>query len=173
MVSLVRVEDPTQRGRLQRTVAEQYPNVTSIDLGSLQQLLERILGRVALAIRFMAGFSLATGAVVLVGAIATTRFQRVREAVLLKTLGAERRQVLMVFLAEYLALGLLSAGMAVGLSTAAGWGLAKFIFETGFAVPLLALGTILLVILALTVGIGLISSLDILRRTPLEVLRNE
>ena len=86
---------------------------------------------------------------------------------------AERRQVLMVFLAEYLALGLLSAGMAVGLSTAAGWGLAKFIFETGFAVPLLALGTILLVILALTVGIGLISSLDILRRTPLEVLRNE
>ncbi|MEK6687497.1 MAG: FtsX-like permease family protein, partial [Gemmatimonadota bacterium] len=121
----------------------------------------------------MAGFSLATGAVVLVGAIATTRFQRVREAVLLKTLGAERRQVLMVFLAEYLALGLLSAGMAVGLSTAAGWGLAKFIFETDFAVPFPALGAILLVILALTVGIGLFSSLDILRRTPLEVLRNE
>jgi putative ABC transport system permease protein len=173
MVSLVRVEDPAQRGRLQRTVAERYPNVTSIDLGSLQQLLEKILGRVALAIRFMAGFSLATGAVVLVGAIATTRFQRVREAVLLKTLGAVRRQVLRVFLAEYLALGLLSAGMAVGLSTAAGWGLAKFIFETDFAVPFPALGAILLVILALTVGIGLISSLDILRRTPLEVLRNE
>lgn len=172
-VSLVRLDDPAERGRLQRSVAERYPNVTSIDLGSLQKLLEQILGRVSLAIRFMAGFSLATGAVVLIGAIATTRFQRVREAVLLKTLGAQKRQVLLIFLAEYLALGLLAAGMAVGLSTAAGWGLAKFIFDTSFAIPAGALGTILLVILALTVGIGLVSSLDILRRTPLEVLRNE
>ena len=78
---------------------------------------EQILGRVALAIRFMAGFSLATGVVVLIGAIATTRFQRIREGVLLRTLGATRSQVLRVVFVEYLALGVLSALMAVVLAS--------------------------------------------------------
>ncbi len=172
-VTLVRVEDPAARGLLQRRAAERYPNVSSLDLSSLQRLLDDILSRVALAVRFMAGFSLATGAVVLVGAIATTRFQRVREAVLLKTLGATRRQVLRVFFAEYAALGLLSAGMAVALSGAAGWVLSRFVFETSYALPWLALAALLGAIVLLTVGIGLGNSLDILRRTPLDVLRSD
>lgn len=173
LVTLVRIDDPAARGALQRRMAERYPNVTSIDLGSLQQLLESILARVSLAVRFMAGFSLATGAVVLVGAIATTRFQRVREAVLLKTLGATRRQVLRIFLAEYLSLGTLSAGMAVLLSTLAGWALARFVFETSYALPFGALGVLLGLIVTLTVVIGMANSLDVLRRTPLEALRND
>lgn len=172
-VSLVRVEDPSVRGVLQRKAAERYPNVTSLDLSSLQALLDDILSRVALAVRFMAGFSLATGAVVLVGAIATTRFQRIREAVLLKTLGATRRQVLRVFLAEYAALGLLSGGMAVALSSVAGWVLSRFVFETSFALPYRALAALLATIVLLTVGIGLGNSLGILRRTPLDALRND
>jgi putative ABC transport system permease protein len=172
-VTLVRVEDPATRGLLQRRTAERYPNVTSLDLSSLQELLDDILSRVALAVRFMAGFSLATGAVVLVGAIATTRFQRVREAVLLKTLGATRRQVLRVFFAEYAALGFLSAGMAVVLSGAAGWVLSRFVFETSYALPYAALAALLGAVVLLTVGIGLGNSLDILRRTPLEVLRSD
>ncbi len=172
-VSLVRVDDPLVRGALQRRTAERYPNVTSLDLSSLQALLDDILNRVALAVRFMAGFSLATGAVVLVGAIASTRFQRVREAVLLKTLGATRRQVLCVFLAEYAALGLLSAGMAVALSSVAGWVLSRFVFETSYALPYPALAGLLATIVLLTVSIGVGNSLDILRRTPLDVLRND
>lgn len=172
-VTLVRVEDPATRGLLQRRTAERYPNVSSLDLSSLQMLLDDILSRVALAVRFMAGFSLATGAVVLVGAIATTRFQRVREAVLLKTLGATRRQVLRVFFAEYAALGLLSAGIAVALSAAAGWVLSRFVFETSYALPYGALAALLGAIVLLTVGIGLGNSLDILRRTPLDVLRSD
>jgi putative ABC transport system permease protein len=172
-VTLVRVEDPATRGLLQRRTAERYPNVSSLDLSRLQTLLDDILSRVALAVRFMAGFSLATGAVVLVGAIATTRFQRVREAVLLKTLGATRRQVLRVFFAEYAALGLLSAGMAVALSAAAGWVLSRFVFETSYALPYGALAALLGAIVLLTVGIGLGNSLDILRRTPLDVLRSD
>ncbi|MEE9470151.1 MAG: FtsX-like permease family protein [Gemmatimonadota bacterium] len=172
-VALVRAEDPATRGLLQRRTAERYPNVTSLDLSSLRKLLDDILSRVALAVRFMAGFSLATGAVVLVGAIATTRFQRVREAVLLKTLGATRKQILRVFFAEYAALGLLSAGMAVALSGAAGWVLSRFVFETSYAIPYPALAALLGAIVLLTVGIGLGNSLDILRRTPLDVLRSD
>ncbi len=172
-VTMLRVDDPATRGTLQRRIAERYANVTSIDLSSIQRLLEDILGRVALAVRFMAGFSLATGTVVLVGAIATTRFQRVREAALLKTLGATSRQVLRIFFAEYLALGLLSAGMAVALSSGAGWLLSKFLFKTSYALPYPALAALLGATVLLTVGIGLGNSLDILRRTPLDVLRND
>lgn len=172
-VTMVRVDDPATRGTLQRKMAERYPNVTSIDLSSIQRLLEDILGRVALAVRFMAGFSLATGTVVLVGAIATTRFQRVREAALLKTLGATSRQVLRIFFAEYLALGLLSAGMAVVLSSGAGWLLSRFLFETSYTLPYPALAALLGATVVLTVGIGLGNSLGILRRTPLDVLRND
>jgi putative ABC transport system permease protein len=172
-VALVRIEDSERRGRLQRRMTERYPNVTSLDLSRLQMLLDDILGRVALAVRFMAGFSLAAGAVVLAAAIATTRFQRLREAVLLRTLGATRRQVLQVCFAEYAALGLLSAGMAVALSAAAGWVLSRFVFETSYALPYGAIASLTAAVVLITVAIGLGNSLDILRRTPLAVLRNE
>jgi putative ABC transport system permease protein len=172
-VTLVRADDPAMRGRLQRRVAERFPNVTSVDFATVQVTLEGILARVAMAIRFMAGFSLATGAIVLVGAIATTRYQRIREAALLKTLGATRSQVFRVILAEYLALGLLSGLGAVVLACGAGWGIARFVFDTGFSVPVLGLGALVAAVLGLTVVVGLWNSADVLVRTPLAVLRNE
>jgi len=172
-VTLTRVDDPTQRGLLQRRLAERYPNVTSVDIATVQVAVEGILGRVALAIRFMAGFSLATGVIVLIGAIATTRFQRIREGVLLRTLGATRSQVLRVVMMEYLALGGLSALMAVALAVAATWALARFVFESGFSLPVPALAGLTLSIVVLTMVVGLWNSLEVLNRTPLEVLRND
>src|SRR5690606_12859127 len=94
LVSLARIAVPALRGTLQRAVAERFPNVTSIDLTLLQAAIEQLVERVSLAIRFMAVFSLATGVLVLIGAVATSRYQRVREGALLKTLGATRSQVL-------------------------------------------------------------------------------
>jgi putative ABC transport system permease protein len=172
-VTLTRIDDPGARGRVQRELAERYANVTSIDLSLVQEALERLVGRVVLAIRFMALFSLATGAIVLVGAIATSRLQRVREAVLLRALGATRQQILRIALAEYLALGLLSSLTAVVLATAAGWGIARWFFEGRFWLPLPALGGLVLGIVALTVVVGLWNSREALRQPPLEVLRGE
>src|SRR5207249_4476555 len=118
-VTLSRADDPRLRASVQRSVVEHFPNVTTIDLAQVQQALDRIVSRVALAIRFMALFSLATGAVVLVGAVATSRYQRLREAVLLKTLGATRGQILRIALAESVALGLLASAAALLLATGA------------------------------------------------------
>ena len=172
-VTLARIDDPVARGRLQRRFAERYPNVTSLDLSIVQGAIERLVGRVVLAIRFMAFFSLATGALVLVGAVATSRYQRVREGALLKTLGASRGQVLRVVLAEYLALGVLASTAALVLSAGAAWALARFLFETPFHLPAGSLVTLVLTTIALTVGVGLWGSLEVIRRTPLEVLRAE
>jgi putative ABC transport system permease protein len=172
-VTLTRIDDPGARGRLQRALAERYANITTVDLSLVQQTLERLVERVTLAIRFMALFSLVTGALVLVGAIATSRLQRIREAVLLKALGATRRQLRRIALAEYLCLGLLSSGTAIVLASAAGWGLARYFFEGTFWLPLLELGGLAAAIVALTVAVGLWSSREVLKMTPLEALRAE
>jgi putative ABC transport system permease protein len=173
LVLLTRVDDPSVMGRLQRHVVERHPNVTSIDLTSIQQAIERIVASVVLAIRFMAFFSLATGIVVLIGALATSRFQRMREAALLKTLGATRRQVIRVMVTEYAALGALAAVVATGLATVGGWALMRWVFEIPFTVPWAAFGILGLTLVALTVTTGLWNSLDVFRRPPLEVLRSE
>ncbi|HEX9166821.1 MAG TPA: FtsX-like permease family protein, partial [Gemmatimonadales bacterium] len=164
LVTLTRVANPEQRGQLQRRLAERFPNVTSVDLATVTLTFEQILGRVALAIRFMAGFSLATGVVVLIGAIATTRFQRIREGVLLRTLGATRGQVLRVVFVEYLALGLLSALMAVVLASGATWALTRWVFDSSFGLPVPALGGLALAVVVLTVGVGLWNSLEVVNR---------
>jgi putative ABC transport system permease protein len=118
-------------------------------------------------------FSLVTGLIVLIGALATSRFQRVREGVLLKTLGATRRQVIRVALTEYAALGLLAATVAIVLSIAAGWGLVTFVFESDFTVPMGRLGALAAGMAALTMVVGVWNSRSIFRATPLEVLRAE
>ncbi len=172
-VVLTRVDDATVMGQVQRSIVERHPNVTSIDLTSIQKSIEQIVASVSLAIRFMALFSLATGVVVLVGALATSRYQRSREAALLKTLGATRRQVVRIMVTEYAALGLLAAVVATGLSTAGGWALMKWVFEVPFTVPWAAFALLAAVLVALPVATGLWTSLDLFRRSPLAVLREE
>ncbi len=172
-VTLSRIEDAGARAQFQRRLVERYPNVTALDLSLVQQALDRIIGHVVLAVRFMAIFSLATGAVVLIGAVATSRFQRIREAVLLKTLGATSDQVARVVLAEYLALGVLACAAGLLLAIGAAWALTRFVFESSFAVPALQLLGLSGAIVLLTVLVGLWNSTEVFRKTPLEVLRAE
>ena len=86
----------------------------------LQRTVERILSRVSLAIRFMAVLSLGTGALVLLGAVAAGRLERIREGALLKALGATRLQIERILLSEYLALGALAALVGIGLASGGG-----------------------------------------------------
>ncbi|HEY7614239.1 MAG TPA: FtsX-like permease family protein [Gemmatimonadales bacterium] len=173
LVTLTRIERPAERGAFQRKLAERLPNVTTLDLSVVQEALERLVDRVVLAIRFMAGFTLATGTLVLVGALATSRFQRIREGALLRTLGATRAQIFRIVLAEYFALGAMAAMVAAVLSLAAAWALARWVFEGRFSPQPLSLGAMALGVVALTVAVGLLNSREVIRRTPLEVLRAE
>jgi putative ABC transport system permease protein len=172
-VLLGRVDDSAERGRLQRTVVERFGNVTTVDLATLQGAVEKLVNQVTLAIRFMAAFSLLTGALVLVGAVATSRFQRIREGALLRTLGATRRQVLRVVLAEYLALGGLAAIVGVGLAILAAWAIARWVFEGPFSVPVPALALLAFIVTAGTALLGALNSREVLSLPPLEVLRGE
>lgn len=173
LVTLVRADSAAARGRLQRRIAEQFPNVTALDLSQVQQALEAILDKGALIVRFLALFSLVTGAVVLVGAVSASRLQRIREAVLLKTLGATRSQVLRILIAEYVALGVFAALASVVLASVAGWALAKWVFKAPFDLPGAELGGLTLLLVGLTLTVGLWNSAEILKRAPLAILREE
>ena len=172
-VLLARVEEAAARGRLQREVVEAQPNVSTLDLAQIQGAIEGVLDKVVLAIRFMALFSLAAGALVLAGAVAASRYQRVREGALLRTLGARRPQLVRILLAEYAVLGALSAGAALLLATAAGWALVHFVFKSPFALPGAELAGLVVSVMALTIAVGLSGSTEVWRRPPLEVLRAE
>ena len=170
-VTLSRIEDPGRRARFQREIVEAFPNVSVVDLTEIQKALEEVVGRVAVAIRFMALFTLAAGAVVLVGAVAAGRDQRLREGALLKALGATRRQVLRILFAEYATLGLLAALVALLLSGAAGWALTRFFFEARFRIPALPLLALSAALVALTTAIGLWTSREVFARPVMETLR--
>jgi putative ABC transport system permease protein len=171
LLTLTRIERAAARGTFQRRLAERLPNVTTLDLSVVQEALERLVDRVVLAIRFMAAFTLATGTVVLIGALATSRFQRIREGALLRALGATRSQLFRIVFAEYLVLGAMAAAVAAVLSTGAAWGLARWVFEGRFSPQPLPLAMLVLGVVALTVVVGLVNSREVIRRTPLEVLR--
>ncbi|OGT99826.1 MAG: hypothetical protein A2085_10200 [Gemmatimonadetes bacterium GWC2_71_10] len=172
-VFFTRVNDAAQRTRLQRAVVERYPNVTGFDVALLQRTVERILRRVAMAIRFMAAFSIVTGALVLLGAVAAGRLERIRQGALLKTLGATRRQIERLMLSEYVTLGLLSSLVGIGLASLGGWAFTKWVLEFRFELPALPLLGVLAATVALVAVIGLSGSREVFRRTAMEVLREE
>ncbi|HEU4562085.1 MAG TPA: FtsX-like permease family protein, partial [Longimicrobium sp.] len=172
-VLLARTPDAPSRARVQRDVVARYPNVALLDLTQVQAAIDEVLGRVAAVIRFLAAFSVATGFIVLLGAVLTSRLQRIRESVLLRTLGATRRQVGAILLTEYLSLGLLASIAGIGLAAGAGWALAKWVFEVEFAVPLVALLVLAAGVTALAGAVGWWASREVFRHTPLEALRDE
>lgn len=168
-----RVTDSDASGALQRALIERYPNISVVDFGVVIKTVEDLLDRVALVIRFLAMFSLFTGLVVLVGAMLNSRLQRVRENTLLRTLGANRRQLLQILTVEYAALGILSACTGLLLAVAATWALTKFVFEIDFrpsALPLF-MGIGLLALLTLTLGV--LGNRQVVNTPPLQVLREE
>jgi putative ABC transport system permease protein len=156
---------------VQRDVVRRFPNVSSLDLTLVRQTIGSIVDRVTLAIRFLGIFSLAMGIPVLFSAVAATRRARLREGVLLRTLGASRAQVARVLLAEYGALGALGALTGMVLSFGGAWAITRFVFEDPFD-P--AVGPTLLIaggLLLLTMTIGLLTSRDVYRETPMMAIR--
>lgn len=172
-VGALKTSQAGQRLELQRELSLLFPNVTTIDVAAMFSIVSEILNRIALVVQFMALFCVAVALVILVGTITTTRFQRMREAALLKTLGATRGMVGRVLLTEYLTLGLV-AGLvgSVGGGLLA-WALALVVFETPFALTPLPFALSLGAAALLTGLTGLLMSGDVLLKKPLPVLREE
>lgn len=168
---LVHAPDEASIARLQRDVVALYPGVSSLDLSLVRRTVKNVLDKVTMAVRFLALISLALGIPVLFSAVAATRRERLREGVLLKTLGATKRQIARIMLAEYALLGLLGALTGVLLSALSGWALMHWIFRQPFT---LAIGPLVVVagaMIGLAVAIGLLTGRDVFAETPMAALR--
>lgn len=172
-VVMTRVPSTPVSAALQRDLVNEFPNVSAIDLGLILKTLDDILAKISFVIQFMALFSIVTGLLVLGSSVVISKYQRVRESVLLRTLGANRRQILRITLVEYLLLGLLAAGTGIGLSLGSTYALARFVFQIAYVPNFVPLLVVAAVVALATVLIGLFNSREVLVRPPLEVLRAE
>ena len=168
---LANVDSTAQVATLQRDVVRRYPNVSSLDLSLIQNTVNNVLGKVTSAIRFMAIVCLAFGIPVLFSAVAATRRERVREGVLLKTLGATRRQVGRIMIVEYALLGALGSLAGVLLSVGGAWLLMKYVFDQSFSPSVAPVLLVAGVMTALAVAIGLATGREVFRETPMAALR--
>lgn len=172
-VQLSRYAGVEQSARYQTQLVKSFPNVSVIDLNLVLETIDEILSKVSFVIKFMALFSIITGLVVLIGAVRMSKYQRVQEVVLLRTLGASRRQLMGIQAVEFLLLGSLAALTGTLLAIGAAVALAHFSFKV---TPEINMGYLLAVwvsITGLTLLIGWLNTRRIVGTAPLEILRKE
>jgi putative ABC transport system permease protein len=159
--------------QLQRAVVERFPNVSVIDLSLILNTLNVILARVSKAMRVVAWFTLCTGFAVLASAVVGSRGHRVRESILLRTLGAARGQILTSIIAEYVFTGAIASVAGAILGALASGGLGYYFFGTVISIAPLPILAIVLVITLATVVAGALGCWGVIRRPALEALRAE
>jgi len=172
-VVLTHVSSPEMSARFQTALVQKFPNVSIIDLALVLKVIDELFSKIGFVIRFMAGFSILTGLVVLISSVLISKYQRLQESVLLRTLGASRKQIFAITALEYFFLGAMAAATGIILALISSFALAKFTFETEFKPEILPVLVLFLIVSGLTVFIGLINSRGILSKSPLEVLRQD
>jgi putative ABC transport system permease protein len=158
---------------LQQELVKNFPNVSIIDLRQVLTVVEKLFDKISWLINFMAFFSIFTGIIVLLGAVKTSKYQRIRESVLLRTLGARSNQILKITALEYLYLGVLGSLSGILLSLLSSQLLAWLVFDTPFIPSLIPFVVLFPGITLLVLAIGLGNSIGVIKSPPLEVLRKE
>jgi len=165
--------DREARASLQGELVTRYPNVSVIDGREMLDTLRTVIGNVTLAVTVVGSLVVLSGLLILIGAVAMTKFRRMYEAAIFKTLGATRGTIARVLLVEYGVLGLLAGTIGSVGAIALTWGISRFAFDIPWTpLPLVSVAGI--VISALVVAIvGVAASWEVLSRKPLATLRAE
>jgi putative ABC transport system permease protein len=166
-------ETPEARARLQRDLVAAHANVSAVDVREVVKAAQGILGNVTLAITAVGGLALFSGILIVIGSVAMTRFQRLYESAILKTLGATPRTITAMVALEYLGLGALGGAVGAVGALALSWAVSRYLFEMPWTPEP---GTVLVGVLLTTIVVGVVgilASLDVVRRRPLAVLRAE
>ncbi len=150
-----------------------YPNVSAIDVREVLASVQEVVGNVTLGISIVGGIALFGGMLILIGAVAMTKFQRVYESAILRTLGASTRTLATMLAGEYTALGLLAGTIGAAGALVLSWAVCRYVFDIDWRPePVLLIGGALAT--TVLVGIvGVVASLDVLRKKPLATLRAE
>ena len=164
---------PEARARMQAELVNAYPNVSVIDLREVLDTIRAVVNNVTLAVTVVGALVLLSGALILIGAVSMTKFRRVYEAAILKTLGASSRLIATMLLLEYGVLGAIAGTVGSLGAIALSWAVATYALDLPWRpTPWLTLAGIV-VTAVLVAAIGVVASLDVLRHKPLATLRAE
>lgn len=158
---------------VQDRVVAAFPNVTAIPVRDVLERVAGVLGHIAVAVRAVAAFTVGTGLVVMVGALAATRYQRLYESVVLRTLGASRGVVARAFAVEYACLGVTAGVGGTALAAALAWIVLRFVLDAPWTLEPRALVAGIALSTALAVAVGFLATYRLLGQKPLWVLRRE
>jgi putative ABC transport system permease protein len=172
-IAVARSPDVETTAALQSELFKKYPNVSAVDLNVVIDAIQNIFSRINFAIRFMGLFTMATGIIILANAVSTSRNQRIRESVLLRTLGASGGQIRAILGLEYALVGILSATIGTGLALVAASALGVFVFKVDFYVPWIQVCGAVGMVTVLSVVTGMSSSRGIASHPPLVILRED
>ncbi|WP_353062775.1 FtsX-like permease family protein [Tunturibacter psychrotolerans] len=164
--------DPSHVGDLQRALYHFFPTVTVINVAQALETVRAVVMQITYVIQFLAAFSIFAGIIILASSIAGTRYRRIREVVVLKTLGATRARIATVFSIEFAVLGLVAGAVGILFANIIARVLLNKLTVAYHFQWLWTLGA-LLGTAVLTVATGWVASHRILGRKPLEVLREE
>ena len=166
-------EPAADDAHLLRAVTDALPNVTGIRVADILQSVADLVGKLAAALAATGSVTLASGALVLAGAVAAGQRRRVAEAVVLKTLGATRAQIRTAWLVEFGAIGATAGLIAAALGTAASWGVVHFLLRAPWSFLPGTLAATVCGCIVLMLGFGYAGTSAALRVRPAPHLRNE
>ncbi len=164
--------EPSTVADMERALFATYPTITVINVADVLDRIESVVDQITFVVRLLAAFSILAGLMILASSIASTRFRRMQEAVVLKTLGATRMRIVRTFSVEFSVLGLLGAMVGVVFANL----LTRVLLhrlDVRFHIEWIATFVALLGTAALATATGWIASYRILGLRPLEVLREE
>jgi putative ABC transport system permease protein len=163
--------DQAKEMALQTAVVNSLPNITALSTRDIVNTVESVVNKLLTLVDFMSGFAIVSGLFILSGAIASTKFRRLKESAILKTLGAKRSVVASILGYEYAMLGVIAATIGVLLSAGLSWAVMEYIVKSDWHLRVVPLGWALLTAVVLTTVTGILSSLDVLRNKPIQTLR--
>jgi putative ABC transport system permease protein len=161
------------RAKLQSEIVSNYPNVSVIDGQEMLTTIRTIVENVTLAVTVVGSLVVLSGLLILIGAVAMTKFRRIYEAAIFKTLGATRQMIASVLLLEYGVLGALAGTIGSVGAIALTWGISRFALDIPWSpLPLISIaGIVISSVLVAVVGVA--ASWEVLQRKPLATLRAE
>jgi putative ABC transport system permease protein len=161
------------RASLQRELVEKYPNISVIDVFDIIAVARSIVDNVSFAVTFVGAFVLLSGLLILIGSVAMTKYHRLYESAILKTLGARKKLIVLITFVEYGVLGILSGAIGSAAATALSWAISeyglKIVWHFNPAINLMGIVLTILVVVA----VGVLSSWDVMLKKPLGILRTE
>ncbi len=162
-----------ERAQFQRNLVERFPNVSVIDIYEIIESASKVINTVTLAVSFIGGFVLLSGLLILIGSIAMTKYHRLYESAILKTLGAKKKLIIALTIIEYGVIGLLAGLIGSAAAVALTWSVSKYALDINWNfLPLINLSGIAATLILVTL-IGVFSSWDVMIKKPLGILRSE